>query len=326
MNKEKNIIATERLFLTVPDEQDLAGWQTIFRDPEVMKYSASGGGCLSVEQIKEKIKGFREEYDEKGYTVFSIIRKDDNALIGMCGIHISYDYLVEGKNRVEIVYRLAKAYWKKGYAFRQAQDAAQKGIADTGANVRAEAFVLWKALVEKKQGFAGAIKAAENGVNDKDARVCSLALNVWQALVENNKGILGATKAASKCITHQDRWVWENAWTLWCQLIQKGYSFDQAVKSAEDCLERKDCNGALMVLGCLANKDQAIDKTIAVASESIKGDVNHHCAQSALMVWSVLIQKGKGIEQAQKLLDDQTIPQDVRDYLKDMLENASKSA
>ena len=121
MNKEKNIIATERLFLTVPDEQDLAGWQTIFRDPEVMKYSASGGGCLSVEQIKEKIKGFREEYDEKGYTVFSIIRKDDNALIGMCGIHISYDYLVEGKNRVEIVYRLAKAYWKKGYAFEAAK-------------------------------------------------------------------------------------------------------------------------------------------------------------------------------------------------------------
>ena len=112
-------IITQRLYLRPPEEEDLKQLMAIFADPDVMKYSSTG--CLSEEQIKEKIKEFKEEYIKNNFCPFVIIRKEDNKLIGICGIHISSTYVIEGKRRIEIMFRLAKKFWGCVYGFEAAQ-------------------------------------------------------------------------------------------------------------------------------------------------------------------------------------------------------------
>jgi pimeloyl-ACP methyl ester carboxylesterase len=117
--ERSRIIETERLYLRVPIEEDVDALMTVFADPEVMKYSPTG--CLSKEQIKEKIKEWQQEYAKNNFCPFVVIRKQDDALIGICGLHISSTYTIEEKHPTEITFRLAKKFWKIGYGFEAAQ-------------------------------------------------------------------------------------------------------------------------------------------------------------------------------------------------------------
>jgi RimJ/RimL family protein N-acetyltransferase len=116
-------IITHRLYLRPPVEEDTDALMAIFADPEVMKYSPTG--CLSKEQIKEKINEWEREYGENNFCPFVVIRQEDSELIGICGLHASSYYVVEGEPRTEIVFRLAKKFWGGGYGFEAAQAVLQ---------------------------------------------------------------------------------------------------------------------------------------------------------------------------------------------------------
>lgn len=120
-------IATQRLNLRSPLEEDAEQFMSVLADPDVMKYSPTG--CLSKEQIIEKIKEWQKEYTENGFCPFTIIRKQDNAVIGFCGLHVSSTYTIEGKYPTEITFRLAKKFWGNGYGFEAAQAVLQNACA-----------------------------------------------------------------------------------------------------------------------------------------------------------------------------------------------------
>jgi RimJ/RimL family protein N-acetyltransferase len=102
---------TPRLILRhfIPD--DLKDLTPILADPEVMRYSLSGVKTQS--QAKEFIDWMITLYSKNNFGLYALIHQKDRRLIGYCGL---LEWNFEGIKKVEIGYRLARAYWGEGLA------------------------------------------------------------------------------------------------------------------------------------------------------------------------------------------------------------------
>lgn len=98
--------------LTLEDQEALV---PILSDEEVMQYSTRGP--ISKEKIITWLNDTIAEYNSPGFSVWAIILKNENQLIGYCGIR---PIEIDGRTEIEIAFRLAKAYWNQGYAFEAA--------------------------------------------------------------------------------------------------------------------------------------------------------------------------------------------------------------
>ena len=93
----------------------------ILSDKEVMEYGMSSDiaeklaqsniHVMSPEDINAFLQRAITSYKENGYGLYAIIKKDDNILIGYCGLKKRH---IDDSSRVEIIYRLAKRYWGFG--------------------------------------------------------------------------------------------------------------------------------------------------------------------------------------------------------------------
>lgn len=114
------ITTTPRLVIRQFTEEDEDALIPILSDKEVMQYSTSGP--LSKEQINTWLKDTIAEYDHPGFSVWGIIRKEDNQLIGFSGVR---PIVIDGHTEIEIIFRIAKIYWNQGYAFEATQASIQ---------------------------------------------------------------------------------------------------------------------------------------------------------------------------------------------------------
>jgi ribosomal-protein-alanine N-acetyltransferase len=81
----------------------------IWGDAETMRFC---GGAAKRERIQKIIEYDRGQYELHGNTVFALVQKADDKLIGICG-----GKLEDGDPaRVEVIIHLAKEAWGKGYA------------------------------------------------------------------------------------------------------------------------------------------------------------------------------------------------------------------
>lgn len=103
-------IETERLRLRMFRADDLDALAEIYADNEVMQWMGTGG-TVPRERVEAAIPRFNERFREHGFGLFAVERKEDNALIGWCGI-VHLDNTPE----VEIGYMLGQPFWGKGYA------------------------------------------------------------------------------------------------------------------------------------------------------------------------------------------------------------------
>lgn len=110
------LTTTPRLLIRHLTEEDLEALVPILSDKEVMQYSISGP--IPKEKIVTWLNNLIAEYDHPGFSVWAIILKDENQLIGFCGIR---PIEIDGRTEIEIIFRLAKAYWNQGYAFEAAE-------------------------------------------------------------------------------------------------------------------------------------------------------------------------------------------------------------
>lgn len=104
------ISETERLVIRETVEEDLPSLQQIYSDPEITKYTEP----LYEDPNEELtyIKEYREKvYAIQGFGIWSLIRKEDNKLIGRAGLVSRPDY-----DQVEIGFVVGKEYQRKGYA------------------------------------------------------------------------------------------------------------------------------------------------------------------------------------------------------------------
>ena len=112
------MIETARLVMRSWRDADVAPFQAICSDPEVM---ATLGPPLDMEETAALIERVRLREAEDGHTFWALERREDARLIGWCGIIRGNVGPIDGK--AEIGWRLARDCWGAGYATEAARGA-----------------------------------------------------------------------------------------------------------------------------------------------------------------------------------------------------------
>ena len=108
-------LETERLVLRELTNDDLAAWYAILSDAETMKHYPAP---FDEEKVRQWLEWNLENYQNYGFGLWAVILKEENRLIGDCGMAMQ---CVHGKMLPEIGYHIAKAHQRRGYAKEAAQ-------------------------------------------------------------------------------------------------------------------------------------------------------------------------------------------------------------
>jgi ribosomal-protein-alanine N-acetyltransferase len=115
-------LETERLLLRLPDVQDLDGYVAVFGDPEVVAFL--GMTPQTREENLAGIRRMRRHWDRHGIGLFSVVRKQDERLLGRTGFLLwdperwvsAMREDLEGELETEIGWTLGSEHWGHGYA------------------------------------------------------------------------------------------------------------------------------------------------------------------------------------------------------------------
>jgi RimJ/RimL family protein N-acetyltransferase len=126
---ETAVIETKRLILRGWRDSDVDPFSAMCRDADVMRYL---GPPNTREQSADLIAWQNDFLDRLGYCFWALERRDDGAFLGFCGLKPGApDTPIE--HDIEIGWRLAKGYWRQGYAREAAQASLDWGWANTEA-------------------------------------------------------------------------------------------------------------------------------------------------------------------------------------------------
>ena len=117
------ILHTPRLILRRWHEQDLSPFAAMCADAEVMRWIRNGE-TRSRDECARIIASLESAWDEQGFGLFALERRDNGEFLGFAGLSIP-DYLPEVLPAVEIGWRLPRQAWGQGYATEAAQAALQ---------------------------------------------------------------------------------------------------------------------------------------------------------------------------------------------------------
>jgi RimJ/RimL family protein N-acetyltransferase len=115
-------LETERLILRKPEPGDADGYAEIWGDREVVRFL--GGRTLAPEEIPPGIERMLKQWDRHGVGLFSVLRKEDERLVGRVGyllwdperwVNAMHEEL-EDPLELEIGWVVASAFWNQGYA------------------------------------------------------------------------------------------------------------------------------------------------------------------------------------------------------------------
>ena len=96
-------------------------------DQEVMS-RIPGGHSLIMEDSSARLRKYIEHQRLNGFSLWAVVEKAGGEIIGDCGL-----YLVEGRGpEVELVYRLRKEYWGRGFAVEAAKEYLRFGLQELG--------------------------------------------------------------------------------------------------------------------------------------------------------------------------------------------------
>lgn len=104
-------LRTDRLELRPFRIDDVTAAFEFFRDPEVMHFSLNGPHP-SHKPTEDFITANINRQDRLGFSIWAIIERTSDDLIGMCGL-AEFGHGVPG---IELAYRLRRDRWGRGYA------------------------------------------------------------------------------------------------------------------------------------------------------------------------------------------------------------------
>lgn len=110
------LIETERLVLRSWHDVDIAPFQQICSDPQVM---ATLGPVMDLAETAALVERVRAMEALHGHTFWALERSEDARLIGWCGVIRGSVGPIDGKP--EIGWRLARDCWGQGYASEAAR-------------------------------------------------------------------------------------------------------------------------------------------------------------------------------------------------------------
>lgn len=122
----KTFISTPRLLLRNWTESDFEPFADMCADPEVMKYFPSTLNREESQALAIKLKSL---IDDRGWGAWAVEIPNQQKFIGVVGLHTPKDTLPFSPC-VEVVWRLAKPFWGKGYATEAAKAAINVGFSD----------------------------------------------------------------------------------------------------------------------------------------------------------------------------------------------------
>jgi RimJ/RimL family protein N-acetyltransferase len=115
-------LETERLVLRKPELGDRDGYAELWGDPEVVRFL--GGTTVPPDEVPAGIERMLGQWERHGVGLFSVVRKEDDQLVGRVGyllwdterwVHAMSEEL-EGPLELEIGWTLIRAFWNQGYA------------------------------------------------------------------------------------------------------------------------------------------------------------------------------------------------------------------
>lgn len=115
MNSNQIILENARLQIRKFTASDLPELYSICSDAELMKYVGTGDP-LTMEQVQKWLEVTSINYATKGFGNYALIFKENQELIGYCGLVHSKEI-----DDIELIYALRKIHWGKGLASEASQ-------------------------------------------------------------------------------------------------------------------------------------------------------------------------------------------------------------
>lgn len=107
------ILQTERLIVRNWEQSDTEKAFLFWGNKETMHYCAGG---MTKEEVEQTVASYIRFQDTFGYTtLFPVVEKETNDLIGICGFQKTGD-----EDVLEFLYHYRQDTWGKGYAFEAA--------------------------------------------------------------------------------------------------------------------------------------------------------------------------------------------------------------
>jgi [ribosomal protein S5]-alanine N-acetyltransferase len=116
------MLETARLLLRLPEVDDLEGYAAVFGGPEVVAFL--GMAPQTLEESLAGIQRMRRHWDRHRIGLFSVVRKEDERLLGRVGFLLwdperwisAMREDLEGEFETEIGWTLGSEHWGQGYA------------------------------------------------------------------------------------------------------------------------------------------------------------------------------------------------------------------
>jgi [ribosomal protein S5]-alanine N-acetyltransferase len=121
-NLDSPIIRTERLSLRLFEDKDLEDAYKLFNDPEVQKY-LSPKNRRTREQLKVSLKKFANHWNERGFGILCVTKKESGEMLGYCGFQF-----FDETDDVEILFCIILEDWNKGFATEAAKGCIKYGF------------------------------------------------------------------------------------------------------------------------------------------------------------------------------------------------------
>jgi ribosomal-protein-alanine N-acetyltransferase len=109
------VLETPRLILRELTERDLGALSAFYADREVMEFM---GGARDPSQTLQSLTRIIFGYQQHGFGLWATVRKDDDVLMGRCGL---IPWKIAGQDEIEVAYLLGREYWGAGYALEAAR-------------------------------------------------------------------------------------------------------------------------------------------------------------------------------------------------------------
>ncbi|MGX7594551.1 GNAT family N-acetyltransferase [Planococcus plakortidis] len=122
------VFESERLGFRRWQASDYAPFAALNANPDVMEFFPK---TLSSTESDALIERIEMHFEEKGYGLWAVERKEDGAFIGFIGLlDVNFDIGID--DATEIGWRLDEKFWKKGYAAEGAKACLAYAFNDLG--------------------------------------------------------------------------------------------------------------------------------------------------------------------------------------------------
>jgi RimJ/RimL family protein N-acetyltransferase len=170
------VMETARLWLREMTPADAGLLKMLNDDPQVLQYTGDMA-FASEEEARQFLEGY-EQYRLFNRGRWAVIRKEDNAFMGWCGLKYHPD-----TGQTDLGFRLMKRYWNHGYTTEAARACLaygfdQLGLAEIYAQVRQENTASVKVL--KKLGLRLVGPALFDGIHP--GYLFSVTRDAWISL------------------------------------------------------------------------------------------------------------------------------------------------